>query len=196
MVLQRGNSTPSDTRVNPSATLSPTSPAAAMVFPGWAGRPRPAGRATGEVERDLGLVPGQGPKTWEPLRALGFGCTFPPRDLIPAVLKAKNLLITQFCFEVLETRQQPLGHVLPAPQLWDWAQPWAWAGFIGVRNQFLCTDDKTSVAHTLHLLGLLPYGADRFLHILSQHLLDGSGKQLLGRRQPGESRKAELFAQN
>lgn len=36
----------------------------------------------------------------ESLRTLAFGCTFPPRHLIPAVFKTKNLLIARFSFEV------------------------------------------------------------------------------------------------
>lgn len=170
---------PSDTQVNPSATLSSMSPTAAMVVPGWAGGPRSVWRAAGKGERISTL---SGAQTSEPPGALGtraLGGTFPP-DFIPAVFKAPNLLITRFSFEVLESGGQPHCHALPASQLCIWAQPCAWVGLGGARNWFICTDDKTSVARTLHLLGALPSRTHRFLHLLSQHLLDGSGKQLLG----------------
>lgn len=119
MAPKGGNFMPSDTQVNPSATLSSMSPTAATVVPGWAGGPRSVWRAAGKVER---ISAPSGAQTSEPLGALAPGGTFPP-DFIPAVFKAPNLLITRFSFEVLESGGQPRCHALPASQRWTWAQP-------------------------------------------------------------------------
>lgn len=59
----------------------------------------------------------------ESLRTLAFGCTFPPRDLIPAVFKSKNLLIARFSFEVLGNQRRAPWLRSPATQRQVWAQP-------------------------------------------------------------------------
>lgn len=97
-----------------------------------------------------------------------FGCTFPPRDLIPAVFKVQNLLIARFSCEVLGNRRRAPWFHSPATQRQVWAQPGCWGrSFDGLGNGFIHHDDKSLAAQALHMLGVLTGLTGFYIYYLS-----------------------------